>query len=72
MGHVLKDFVAGTFLVAAGLLAAVAVLILFFILGLFFHVLAFLASALFLVMLLAPAVWFVGFAYRKAREIKRQ
>ena len=72
MGHVLKDFVAGTFLVAAGLLAAVAVLILFFILGLFFHVLAFLASALFFVMLLVLAVWFMGFAYRKAKEIKRQ
>ncbi len=72
MGHVLKDFVAGTFLVAAGLLAGIAVLIVFFILGLFFHILAFLASALFFVMLLVLAVWFVGFAYRKAKEIKRQ
>ena len=72
MGHALKDFVAGTLLVAAGLLAGIAVLIVFFILGLFFHVLAFLASALFFVMLLVLAVWFVGFAYRKAKEIQRQ
>ena len=72
MGHVLKDFVAGTFLVAAGLLAGIAVLIVFFILGLFFHIFAFLASALFFVMLLVLAVWFVGFAYRKAKEIQRQ
>ena len=72
MGHVLKDFVTGTFLVAAGLVAGIALLILFFILGLFFHVLAILASALFFVVLLGLAVWFVGFAYRKAKEIKKQ
>ena len=72
MGHVLRDFVAGTFLVAAGLVAGVAVLIVFFVLGLFFHVLAFFASALFFVVLLVLAVWFVGFAYRKAKEIEKQ
>jgi Flp pilus assembly protein TadB len=72
MGHVLKDFVTGTFLVTAGLVAGIAVLIIFFILGLFFHVLAIFASALFFVMLLGLAVWFVGFAYRKAKEIKKQ
>ena len=68
----LKDFIAGTFLVAAGLAAGIAVLIVFFVLGIFFHVLAFFASALFFVMLLVLAVWFVGFAYRKAKEIKKQ
>ncbi len=72
MAHVLKDVVTGTFLVAAGLVAGVAVLILFFILGLFFHILAILASVLFFVVLLGLAVWFVGFAYRKAKETKKQ
>jgi uncharacterized protein YacL len=72
MGHVLKDFVAGTFLTIVGLLAGIAVLVILFILGVFFHIVAFLASALFFVMLLVLAVWFVGFAYRKAKEIKRQ
>ncbi len=72
MGHVMKDFVAGTFLVAAGLMAGAAVLIVFFILGLLFHVLAFVASGLFFLVLVASAVWFVGFAYRKAKEIKKR
>ena len=72
MGQVLRDAVTGSFLVAAAILAGIAVLIAFFILGLLFHVLAFLVSALFFVALLGLAVWFVGFAYRKVKEIGKQ
>ncbi len=36
------------------------------------HVPAFLASVLFCMMLLVLAVWFVGLACRKAKEIKKQ
>ena len=58
MAHVLKDFVAGAFLIAAALFAGVALLVV-------------LGSALFFLALLGLAVWCVGFAYRKARETRK-
>jgi type IV secretory pathway TrbD component len=71
MAHVLKDFVAGAFLIAAAFFAGVALLVILFFLGLLFRLLVVLGSALFFLALLGLAVWCVGFAYRKARETRK-
>jgi uncharacterized membrane protein YbhN (UPF0104 family) len=72
MAHVLKDFITGGVLVVASLLAGLAVLIVFFILGIFLHIFAALASAFFFLALIVAAVWFVGYAYRRMKEIKKK
>lgn len=72
MGHVLRDFFTGTFLVIAGVFLSIIALIILVVLGLFFHVIGILASGLFLVLLLFLSVWLVGYVYRKAREINRK
>ncbi len=69
MAHVARDAVVGAFLIAAALLVGLALLIGLFILGLLFRLFAVLGSALLFLVFVGLAVWFVGFAYRKAKEI---
>lgn len=68
MGTLLKDFMAGSALVVAGIIAGLILLVVLSILGFFLHILAILASGLFFLAFLFFAIWMVGYIYRKMRE----
>ncbi len=72
MGHVLKDFITGSALVISGVFLSIIALLALFILGLIFHVIGILASALFFLLLVFFSIWVVGFTYRKIKELRRK
>ncbi|HEY3276419.1 MAG TPA: hypothetical protein VGJ94_07340 [Syntrophorhabdaceae bacterium] len=70
MGRVLRDFFAGSMIVAAGFILSLAALILFLILWLIFNILGFFVKILFYIFLFFAALWGVGYLYRNLREGK--
>ena len=68
MGTVLKDFMAGSALIVAGVVVGIILLVVLSIVGFFLHILAVLASGLILLAIPLFSIWMVGYLYRKVRE----
>ena len=71
MAHILRDFFAGSVIVAGGLIVSLAALIPFLILWIFFNVLGFLVKVMFYIFLFFAAVWSVGYLFRMLTEGKK-
>jgi hypothetical protein len=67
VAHIVRDFLAGSVIVAACTLISLVALILFLFLWIFFHIVGYLVMAALYVFLFFAAVWFIGFAYRKLK-----
>lgn len=68
MKDIVRDFFAGSLIIAAGFIASLLLLIILGVLWVVFHVLGAIFVAVFFVFLFFAAVWLVGFLYRKARK----
>lgn len=68
MKDILRDFFAGSLIVATGFLASLLLLIVLGVLWILFHILGALLVVVFYVFLFFAAVWLVGHLFRKARK----
>ena len=68
MAHILRDFFTGSAIVAGGAVFSLALLILFLVLWIFFHVLGFLVVVVFYIFLFFFVLWLIGFIARKMKE----
>ena len=69
MGHILRDFFAGTALVVLGMVLSLAAFLILLVFGIFFKVLTLFAALFFFIFLFFFVVWLIGFLFRKAREM---
>jgi hypothetical protein len=72
MGHILRDFFAGTAIVVLGMVLSLAAFVILFIFGIFFKVLTLFTALFFFLFLFFFTVWLIGFLFRKVRETNKK
>jgi hypothetical protein len=68
MSHIIKDFLAGSAILTAGIILSFAAFILLFILWIFLNILGAFVWVFFIVFLFLAAIWLIGYIYRNIRH----
>jgi ABC-type bacteriocin/lantibiotic exporter with double-glycine peptidase domain len=71
MGSVLRDVFTGAALLVGALIAAILMIPVLVILSVFLHVINWLITAIFSLLLLLFVLWGIGFLYRKAKQANK-